>query len=263
VAAITPPTTKRDPSITSSSSSSGLMTLTTASSGSSKWSLGSKPPDYHQLASNRSSQGDESFFGADLGYNEYDNPCDRLLPPCGSPSSQSNSGIPESPATSPTTPASNYHQTDEVFVAVDRSEGEFKVVTDPAKIEEIRREEVTRRQRAAALQARLSREPWYCNHPSALVSQILDRVGTTDGYFLVRSSNYKSSADPDLETFALNLTYRGSIRTYRIIQRRWLNRIVCTIDNGTTQFPSLRSLVEFYKVNQGPLPCLLTDHPLI
>ena len=54
VAASTPPSTKRDPSITSSSSSSGLMTLTTASSGSSKWSLGSKPPDYHQLASNRS-----------------------------------------------------------------------------------------------------------------------------------------------------------------------------------------------------------------
>ena len=92
-----------------------------------KFELVARPGHQH-----RSSQGDDSFFGADLGYNEYDNPCDRLLPPCGSPSSQSNSvigGIPESPATSPTTPASNYHQTDEVFVAVDRSEGEFKVVT--------------------------------------------------------------------------------------------------------------------------------------
>jgi len=150
-----------------------------------------------------------------------------------------------------------------VFVAVDRSDGEFKIVTDPKKIQEIRLDEVSRRRRNVVLQRQLLREPWYTCRPSSFVNDVISRLGTTDGFFLIRSSNYRCSEYPGLETFALTLNYREKLVIFRIIQKRLFDKTVFTLDNGATQFPSLRSLVDFYQMNRGPLPCLLTDYPVL
>ena len=153
-------------------------------------------------------------------------------------------------------------ESDEVFAAVDRIDGEFRIVTDPIKVEEIKNEEVFRKRRAAMLYQELYREPWFTTKTSTLVSETIAKMGSIDGFFLVRSSSYRCSEYPDLDTFALTFIYKEKLVLFRILQRKMFNKPVFTIDNGVTKFPSIRSLIEFYQFNQGPLPCLLTDYPL-
>ena len=46
-------------------------------------------------------------------------------------------------------------------------------------------------------------------------------------------------------------------------QKRHFSRNIFTLDNGETKFVSIQSLVEFYHLNKGILPCCLTDYPLL
>jgi hypothetical protein len=108
----------------------------------------------------------------------------------------------------------------------------------------------------------LNREPWYSSATSAVVKELISRPGTIDGAFLVRRSNFKSSQDPTLDTFALTIMYNNNVLSYRILQKRKNYGNVFTLDNGETNFGSLPSLVEFYQLNKGVLPCALTKYSL-
>ena len=107
------------------------------------------------------------------------------------------------------------------MVAVDRSpDGQFRVVTDPVKIEQIRRHEASRKRDAAKRHRLLLNESWYCPRRSEEASDLVARLSHgVDGFFVVRSSNFRSSAHPDLETFALVMTHGGgALAQFRIIQ---------------------------------------------
>ena len=150
---------------------------------------------------------------------------------------------------------------DDIFAAVDCNDGEFKIVTDPAKIEEIKKEEIRRRRKQGRIQQELSKEPWFTRRTSDQVAELL-KVQGEDGAFLIRSSGYRASDNPEAETFVLLLFFNDQVESYRIFQRAMLGQIVFYFANcGKLVFPSLRSLVEFHHFNLGSLPCLLREYP--
>lgn len=151
-----------------------------------------------------------------------------------------------------------------VFVAFDRcgEGGELRIVTDPDEIKNIEKEEQKRKRNTSRLTMMLIQEPWFTLATSFAVNEMISRAGTIDGFFLIRRSNFRSSQDPNLDNFVLTMMYRDNVVSCRILQKCVFCRNVFTLDNGETKFGSLQSLVEFYQLNKGCLPCVLTEYPL-
>jgi hypothetical protein len=171
--------------------------------------------------------------------------------------------LPNDKCTKPTSTMNNSDMEDFVMVTFDKNaSGSLKIVNDPHEIKSIKEEEEQQNRNAARLQMKLSQEPWYTCAKSFVVNEMLSRAGTKDGHFLIRRSNFRSSQDPNLVTFALTMTYQDNVKMYRILQKCVNNRTAFTLDNGISNFGSLPTLVEFYQLNQGILPCVLTECPL-
>ena len=56
-------------------------------------------------------------------------------------------------------------------------------------------------------------------------------------------------------------TKRRPITNYPLKLVKYLRKRY--LDNGETKFASIPSLVEFYQLNKGILPCVLTYYPLL
>jgi len=171
--------------------------------------------------------------------------------------------LPNDKCTKPTSTLNNSDMEDFVMVTFDNIGSDaLRIVNDPHEIKRIKEDEEQQNRNAARLQMMLSQDPWYTCATSSVVNEILSRAGTNDGHFLIRRSNFRSSQEPNLVTFALTMTYQDNVKLYRILQKSVDYRTVFTLDNGKSNFGSLQSLVEFYQLNQGILPCVLTECPL-
>ncbi len=54
-------------------------------------------------------------------------------------------------------------------------------------------------------------------------------------------------------------SFSNSFLTHLYLQLMHEGRTAFSLDGGRTKFPSLEQLVEFHRMNSGPLPTLLTD----
>jgi len=80
-----------------------------------------------------------------------------------------------------------------------------------------------------------------------------NKLGCVDGTYLVRDS--KSTG-----CNVLSLIYNQKPRHYPIVMTETpCGDLHCTIDDGRTKFENVLSLINFYKINRGVLPCPLVN----
>lgn len=75
----------------------------------------------------------------------------------------------------------------------------------------------------------------------------------SDGHFLIRACSRQ------VNNYVLSFTSNGKIVHAQIIRISHGGKNAFSLDGAKTKFPSLEHLVNFYKMNSGPLPTLLKD----
>lgn len=151
-----------------------------------------------------------------------------------------------------------------IFVPIDRSSGEPTIVTDPKLIKQIKEEESYKNvyRRYAKHTINLVGHPWFTTKTKFEVDALLTRTHVIDGYFVVRNSEYRDTREPLADTFTISVVFEDTVQHFRIIQRRMFDKMVFTLDDGSTNFSDVPSLIDFYQLNKSTrLPCFLTEHP--
>ncbi|KAF6198142.1 hypothetical protein GE061_007889, partial [Apolygus lucorum] len=100
-------------------------------------------------------------------------------------------------------------------------------------------------------------QPWY--HRSMTREQaaaLLSAHAKHDGVFVVRGSRSQPGGN------VLSFKSQEKVVHFPItVVDDQVDKIMCyTIDSGTTKFFDICQLVEFYRLNTGPLPCRLSNH---
>lgn len=103
-------------------------------------------------------------------------------------------------------------------------------------------------------------QPWFYSGMSReRATQLVNRPDLTDGVFLVRESRSNQGV--------YVLTYRCDDRVYhqqiQPIMDQMRNRVVYTLDQGTTRFWDLLQLIEFYQLNTVSLLTRLTHYVVL
>jgi len=94
-------------------------------------------------------------------------------------------------------------------------------------------------------------QKWF--HGKLTREEANNKLGCVDGTYLVRDS--KSTG-----CNVLSLVYNQKPRHYPIVMTETpCGDLYCTIDDGRTKFENVLSLVNFYKINRGVLPCPLVN----
>uniref|UniRef100_A0A0A9YWB1 Growth factor receptor-bound protein 14 n=1 Tax=Lygus hesperus TaxID=30085 RepID=A0A0A9YWB1_LYGHE len=100
-------------------------------------------------------------------------------------------------------------------------------------------------------------QPWYHRTMSReQATALLSTLAKHDGVFVVRGSRSQPGGN------VLSLRSQEKAVHFPILMvEDTQEKIICyTIDNGTTKFFDICQLVEFYRLNAGPLPTRLTNH---
>jgi len=97
-------------------------------------------------------------------------------------------------------------------------------------------------------------EPWF--RPSIGREQAnlaLFPHRTSDGIFLIRACSRQNGG------YVLSFTSNGKIVHAQIIRVLYDGKLAFSLDGGKTRFPSLEHLVDFHRMNTGPLPNILKE----
>jgi len=79
----------------------------------------------------------------------------------------------------------------------------------------------------------------------------------SSGIFLIRACSRQ------VNNYVLSFTSNGKIVHAQIIRISHGGKNAFSLDGAKTKFPSLEHLVDFYKMNSGPLPTLLKDTAIV
>merc|ERR1711963_879649 len=140
------------------------------------------------------------------------------------------------------------------FVPLDMSNKGCEIITDPDEIRQMD-EESALKSRFRSLKNLPLEEPWFTRNKSfSEIEVLLHNKYHVNGYFLVSLHQ---------NTFVLYVMYEDILHHFKIVQKWMLGRSIFTLEEGSHNFPSISSLVDFYSLNlTKPLPCHLTENPI-
>ena len=141
------------------------------------------------------------------------------------------------------------------FVPLDMSKPGCEIITDPEEIKQMT-EESALKSRFKSLKHLPLDEVWFTKKPLNEIENLLkhNKYGI-NGYFLV--SLHQNS-------FVLNVIFEDVLYHFNIVQKWMFGRPIFTLEEGSHNFPTISSLVDFYSLNvTKPLPCHLTESPIL
>merc|ERR1712004_601694 len=167
--------------------------------------------------------------------------------------------LPDKPITEPNPEATDNQDDEEEpdFVPLDMSKQGCEIITDPEEIKQMN-EESALKSRFKSLKNLPLDEVWFTKskNPSEIENLLQHNKYGINGYFLV--SLHQNS-------FVLNVMYEDILHRFKIVQKWMFGRSIFTLlEEGSHNFPSISSLVDFYSLNlTKPLPCHLTENPIL
>jgi len=101
-------------------------------------------------------------------------------------------------------------------------------------------------------------EPWFrpaISREQANLALFPHRA--SDGVFLIRACSRLNGG------YVLSFTTHGKIVHAQIVRVLHDGKMAFSLDGGKTKFPSLEHLVDFHRMNTGPLPAILKDSSFV